>query len=101
VPDLNHLPAVVQALPGPDATVYVYFADGRITQYDAKPLIHPGSVFEPLADPRVFEGALTVLDGTVAWALDGTRDPATALDIAPEAVYSSPRVSDPLAVRGA
>jgi hypothetical protein len=96
---MGPLPAVVQAVPGPDATVYAYFADGRITQYDAKHLIHPGSVFEPLADPEVFASALTVLGGTVAWDLDGTRDPTTVLDVAPETVYLAPRVGDPLAVR--
>jgi hypothetical protein len=66
-------------------------------RYDAAPLIHPGSVFEPLADPDVFRGALTVVDGAVAWDLDGTRDPAKVLDIAPEAAYAAPRVPDPLA----
>jgi hypothetical protein len=83
-------------VPGPDSTVYVYFADGAITRYDAAPLIHAGSAFEALSDPEVFRSALTVLDGAVAWDLGGSKDPTRVLDIAPEAVYASPRVQDPL-----
>lgn len=89
-------PEVVQAVAGPDRTVYAYFSDGTITQYDAKPLIEKGGVFERLRDDSFFTGALTVLNGTVAWDVSGRFDPTTCIDIDPYTVYEAKRVSDPL-----
>lgn len=93
---LDYFPEVVQAVPGPDRTVYAYFSDGRITQYDVSPLIGKGGVFDRLRDEAFFRNALTVLNGTVAWDVSGHYDPSTCIDIDPYSVYEAKRVSDPL-----
>ena len=35
----QYIPAVVQAVAGPNRTVYAYFTDGTVHQFDVKPLI--------------------------------------------------------------
>lgn len=93
---LEYYPEVVQAIAGPEHSVYAYFSDGRITQYDVKPLIDEGGVFKRLADDEFFSGALTVLNGTVAWDVSGKFDPANCIDIDPFTVYEAQCVADPL-----
>jgi len=44
---------IVQVVPFDDYTVYVYFEDGKIVCYDAKPLLDK-KVFEPLRDKDFF-----------------------------------------------
>ena len=39
---------------------------------------------------------MTVLNGTVAWDLEGNRDETRCIDIDPFTVYDSPVVKDPL-----
>ena len=91
------IPQVIQALAGDNFTVYVYFLDGTIHLFDAKPLLEKGGVFTPLRDPDTFRDCLTVLNGTAAWDLDGTHDPCTCIDIDPCSLYEDfPVVSDPL-----
>lgn len=92
----EYYPSVVQAVPGPDRTVYAYFSDGSIKQYDVKPLIQAGGVFEALKDDAFFCDRLTVLNDTVAWDLSGRYDPANCIDIDPFEVYEGESVSDPL-----
>jgi hypothetical protein len=91
------IPKVVQSLAGENFTVYAYFLDGTIRQLDAKPLLEKGGVFAPLRDEEVFRNCLTVMNDTVAWDLDGTRDPCTCIDLDPCVLYEScPAVPDPL-----
>jgi hypothetical protein len=92
----EYFPVVVQAIPGPDRTIYVYFSDGRITQFDMKPLIKPDNVLKVLADDDFFAGRLTVLNGTAAWDVSGRYDPTTCIDLDPFILHDAPRVSDPL-----
>ena len=92
----SYFPCVVQALAGPDKTVYAYFSDGRITQMDMKPEIARGVVFERLADEAFFADALTVLNDTVAWDVSGVYDSTSCIDIDPFTVYDAQMVSDPL-----
>ncbi len=93
---MEYYPIVVQAVAGPNRTVYAYFSDGHIKQFDMKPLITSGGVFKALEDDSVFKGKLTVMNGTVAWDISGKRDPANCIDIDPFTVYESTDVSDPL-----
>jgi len=58
---------VLQVLPQDDFRVYCYFSDGRIKLYDARVLIQSGGVFSPLANPKLFKEACTVMNGTLAW----------------------------------
>jgi len=92
----EYFPVVVQAVPGPDQTVYAYFTDGTIHLFDAKPLVAQGGVFARLASKEFFEGALTVLNDTVAWDVSGVFDPTTCIDVDPFTVYEAPVVADPL-----
>ncbi len=91
------IPQVIQALAGDNFTVYVYFLDGTIRLFDAKPLLEKGGVFAPLRDIDTFRKCLTVLNGTTAWDLDGTHNPYTCIDIDPCSLYEDyPAVPDPL-----
>ena len=58
-------PKVLQAVAGKDFTVYLYFNDGSVRLYDAKPLLALGGVFAPLQDEAFFKSRLTVLNDTV------------------------------------
>ena len=60
-------PKVLQAVAGEDFTVYLYFNDGSVRLYDAKPLLKLGGVFAPLQDEAFFKSRLTVLNDTAAW----------------------------------
>ena len=64
---------IVQVVPFEDYTVDVYFEDGKIVCYDAKPLLDK-KVFEPLKNLNFFMNACTILNGTLAWDITGDRD---------------------------
>lgn len=48
------IPKVLQAVAGEDFTVYLYFNDGSVRLYDAKPLLKLGGVFAPPAGRNFF-----------------------------------------------
>ena len=54
-------PKVLQAVAGEDFTVYLYFNDGSVRLYDAKPLLKLGGVFAPLQDEAFFKSRLPAL----------------------------------------
>ena len=89
-------PKVVQAVPTDEYGVYAYFNDGSVRFFDTKPLIKSGTVFEPLLDIEVFKSKLTVMNGTVAWDIDGLRDTRKCIDIDPLVIFEQPAVEDPL-----
>ena len=70
------IPKVLQAVAGQNFQVYLYFHDGTVRLLDASPLVHKGGVFAPLQDMDFFRDRLTVMNDTVAWDVDGTRDRA-------------------------
>ncbi len=91
------IPQVVQVLAGENFTVYVYFLDGTIRLLDAKPLLKQGGVFSPLYDEVTFRNSLTVMNGTVAWDLEGTRNTSVCIDLDPCELYDNcPSTIDPL-----
>ena len=45
---MEYMPKVLQAVAGEDFTLYLYFSDGSVRLYDAKPLLERGGVFEPM-----------------------------------------------------
>lgn len=92
----QYFPVVVQAVAGPGRTVYAYFSDGQIKQYDMSPAIARGGVFAPLADAGFFVEKLTVMNDTIAWDTSGCFDPTNCIDIDPFEVYAAASVSDPL-----
>ena len=54
-------------------------------------------VFEPLKDINFFMNACTILNGTLAWDVTGTRDCSKCLDIDPEMLYRLESVSEKIA----
>ena len=94
---MDFIPKVVQAVAGDDFTVYAYFSDGSIRLLDAKPLLEKGGVFAPLRDADFFRDRLTVLNDSVAWDVDGNRDPCTCVDLDPCELYETCSITaDPL-----
>ena len=89
-------PKVVQVVPDKDYRVYAYFNDGSVRLFDVKPLIKPGTVFEPLLDKTVFKSKLAVINDTIAWDMGGQRDPRKCVDLDPFVIFEQPAVSDPL-----
>ena len=55
-------PCVLQAVATDDFQVYAYFNDGSVRLFDVKPLIQPGTVFEPLRDIEVFRSSSGAYD---------------------------------------
>ena len=93
---MEMIPKVLQAIAGEDFTVYVYFHDGSIRLFDTKPLIQKGGVFAPLQNVDFFRQRLTVLNDSVAWDMDGNRNPCTCVDIDPCELYETcPVVDEP------
>ena len=89
-------PTVLQAIPTDNFEVYAYFNDGSVRLFDAKPLLKPGTVFEPLKDIDVFKSKLAVINDTVAWDMGGNRDPYKCIDIDPFVIFEQPAIPDPL-----
>ncbi len=87
---------IVQVVPFEDYTVYVYFEDGKIVCYDAKPLLNK-KVFEPLKNIDFFMKACTILNGTLAWDVSGNRDCSKCLDIDAEMLYELDYVKEKIA----
>ena len=92
----NFWPLVMQVVPTDDFGVYAYFNDGSVRYFDVKPLIKPGTVFEPLGDINYFKSKLAVINNTVAWDIGGNRDPQKCVDLDPFVIFELPVVADPL-----
>lgn len=94
---MNYQAQVIQVLPGEDFTVYIWFSDGSVRLFDAKPILERGGVFSQISDKAIFEGTLTVMNHAVAWDLPGRRDSSKALDLDPVSTYEQSKpVEDPL-----
>jgi hypothetical protein len=85
---MEYMPEVIQVIPTDKYTVYVYFDDGSIKLYDANNLIKQG-IFTPLQDIHKFKDCCTVLNGTLAWDLEGNYDESKCLDIDPFDIYDN------------
>ena len=93
---MDRIPEVVQVYADTPHSVVVYFDDGRIKRFDASELLERGGVFLPLRDEEAFRSRCTVMNGTLAWDLNGNRDETTCLDIDPIAIWSdAPDIDEP------
>ena len=87
---------VVQVIPQDDYKVIVYFVDGHIRKYDVSPFVGKG-VFVQLTDIDFYKNNCTVLNGTLAWTLDGKYDKSNCIDIDPYVIYEKgEKITDPL-----
>ncbi len=77
-------------------------ATGSIHRFDVAPLLDQ-PVFRPLRDRARFRRALTVMNGTAAWDLAGTRDETRCIGLDPLVLYrTTPEIGEPAWVaRGA
>ena len=95
---MEYVPQIVQVLPGNNRDIYLYFTDGSVRCYDASPLLGRDGVFKHLQDEAFYTERMTVMNGTLAWDVAGTRDVTQCLDIDPCMLYEeSFAVADPLA----
>lgn len=91
---MEYMPEVIQVIPTDEFKVYVYFDDGSIRLYDASNDIKLG-VFTTLQDINIFKEACTVLNGTLAWDIEGNYDNTKCLDIDSFNIYEdSPEVDE-------
>ena len=88
---------IVQVAPYEDFTVTVYFCDGKIVTYDARPKLEQG-IFQRLKDHSFFIQNCKIMNDTLAWDLTGKNDPSECIDIDPEYLYGLDCAGDPIAV---
>ena len=87
---------VVQVIPQENYKVIVYFVDGKIKEYDVAHLVGKG-IFECLSDKEFYKNNCTVLNGTLAWTLDGKYNKYNCIDLDPYVIYEKGKtISDPL-----
>jgi len=80
-------PNVFMVEPHDDFTVTVYFDDGKIKPYDAKPLIKRGGMFNILSNINFFKDRCVVMNKTLAWDTTGNFDPCECIDVCPDVIY--------------
>ena len=86
---------VVSAAANPDFTLTLRFDNDEIRVYDAKPLLKPGTVFEPFAKYENFRRVYVDDTNAVAWDIDPETDSdvvwSNKVDISPDACYLESR----------
>lgn len=80
---------IIQVIPHEDYTVSVFFADGKIVLYDAKPFLNT-EVFLKISDINTFMEKCTILNDTLAWDVAGNRNESECIDIDPDTLYNLP-----------
>ncbi len=83
---------IIQVAPQQNFTVWVYFADGKITCYDARPNLNKG-LFRKLNDISIFIEKCKIMNDTLAWDI-GVSGEDDCLDIDPVTLYNCPEVVD-------
>ena len=75
--------------PAKGQMVDCYFTSGQVRRFDMAPLLgeNCGPVFRPLRNRRTFRRALTVMHGTLAFDVEGTRNEWKSIDIDPETIF--------------
>lgn len=92
----DYFPTVVQVIPQKDYTVYVYFDDGKIVLYDLSEKLNK-EVFKPLRWIDTFINTCTVMNGTLAWDIEGNRDTTKCIDIDVFSLYELSSVEEKIA----
>lgn len=90
----------MEVIPTEDYKVYLYFDDGSIKLYDAEDIIDKG-IFKILSDKKIFMETCTVLNGTLAWDVEGNYDTSKCLDLDQLELYNTcPNVGEPMELFG-
>ena len=84
---------VVQVLPIERYKVLVQFSDGKITCFDALPLLKK-TLFKKLAENDNFFSKAVVLNNTLAWDFSGNFDETQCLDVDPVVLYNCLAVTE-------
>lgn len=92
--DARFYPEIYQAVAGKNYMVYAYLNDGSVREFDVKPLINQGGVFQKIEDETIFRDTLTILNGTVAWDIAGNRNEYECIDIDPMTIFKCPIVPE-------
>ncbi len=80
-------PNIIQVKPTENYTIYVFFDNGIIKEYSLKEDIQSGGVFEKIKDINIFIKRCTIMNGTLAWDIEGDRDTTKCIDICPDTIY--------------
>jgi len=89
---MDYTPEIVQVVPHEDYTVTVYFYDGKIVTYDARPKLSQGK------DMAFFINICKIMNDALAWDLTGNNDPSECIDIDPDYLYALDYAEEPVAV---
>ena len=92
----DYFPVVVQVMPFSNYHVQVFFDDGKIVEYDATDDLK-GEVFKPLNEIETFMNTCTILNNTLAWDIQGDRNPSHCIDIDPFTLYELESINDKIA----
>ncbi len=93
-------PGLFQVVPTDNYSVYLYYDNGEIREYDCKWILKKDGIFSVLHNKEDFVQLCTVMNGTLAWDISERRDPYNCIDICPDTIYKeSKRVfKDPLKI---
>lgn len=86
--------ALVQVIPTKEYTVYLYYDDGNVRVYDAKPIIDKGGIFEQLKELDIFINTCTIMNDTLAWDIAGNHNEWECIDICPDTLLNAPLVEN-------
>lgn len=87
-------PEIVQVIPTKEYTVFLYYDDGNVRLYNAKPLLNKGGIFDKLKDIEIFINTCTIMNGTLAWDIAGNYNIWECIDICPDTLLESPLVEN-------
>lgn len=82
-------PKIFQVIPTKNYLVYVFFENGIIKLYDAKKLIEIGGIYDILKDIDFFINRCTIINGSLAWDVDGNRSVDKCIDVCPDTIYNN------------
>jgi len=82
-------PSIFQVAANDDFTVDVYFDDGRVKVFDAKPLIGMGGIYSRLADKEFFVERCLILNRTLAWDTADNFSTDECIDVCPDFIYET------------
>lgn len=84
----EYIPQIYMVALAGGKKVDCYFTNGAVRRYDVSSAIRMGGVFAPLSNQALFERAVMVMDGVLAFDIKGNRDPYDVVDICADVVYT-------------